>query len=126
MSYLSILELTARISAESSPEQKIALLEELRRQLNEEQKMLHANLETFFPCARLSDQFPANPPQAETPLLPDPMTLRKHAEALRMKAVNFIQEADMLAMRAESLEKAAPMNVGAKTEKPTVQAAKAA
>ena len=126
MSYRTILELTDRISAESSPEQKIALLEELRRLLNDEKEMLHANLETFFPCAWLSGQFMASPSQGDAPLVADAHVLRQRAEALRTRAINFIQEADALALRADHLEKSAPVKGGAKPSQATAQAAKAA
>jgi len=126
MSYRAILELTDRINAESSPEQKIALLEELRKMLNEEKEMLHANLANFFPCAWASGQLLASASHEETPLAPNANSLRQDAEALRMKASNYMQEADALAIKAASLEEVTPVNGGAKPDKPSTQAAKAA
>jgi hypothetical protein len=104
MSFRTIIELTEHVCRESKDETKLQLLEELRKILNEEGDMLRANIETFFPHAG-KDPLQGDRSNGEEPM-PDPQSLRKRAEELRMKAMNLIREADALALRAENLEKA--------------------
>ena len=100
-----IIELADRVSKETQDERKLILLEELRKLLNEEKELLHANIETLLPHAGMLDQLREDRSSGAMPI-PDPNGLRKQAEGLRMKALNLIQEAEALALQAENLEKA--------------------
>jgi len=104
MSFRTIIELTESVCREARDERKLQLLEELRKILNEESAMLRANIETFFPHAG-NDPLHGDRSNGEAPM-PDPQSLRTRAEELRVKAMNLIREAEALALRAESLEKA--------------------
>src|SRR5215472_8746441 len=115
MSYRTIVELTERISAESSPEQKVALLEQLRILLNEEKEMIQANLATFFP--RLGSSF-----RLHTAVVSDVNSLRTRADELRIKAANLVLEADALAVIAESLQNGTAVKRGAKRDNQPAQA----
>src|SRR5262249_13954371 len=119
MSYRTIVELTERISAESSPEQKVALLEQLRILLNEEKKMIHANLATFFPRVELSFRL-------QTAVVSDVNSLRRRADELRIKAANLVLEADALTVIAENLQNGPAVKDGPKRDNEPAQAVNAA
>ena len=119
MSYRTIVELTDRISAEGSTEQKIALLEQLRILLNEDKEMIHANLATFFP--RVESSF-----RLHTAVVSDVNSLRRRADELRIKAANLVLEADALTVIAENLQNGTAVKYGAKRDNEPAQATNAA
>ena len=119
MSYRTIVELIDLVTSEQEHEKKVALLEELRRLLNEEKEMLHANLRSFFPFADPSDESEGDSSKEEA----DPHCLRKHAEALKTQAVDLIREADALMVRAQKVERTNQGNSSAKGDKALGQAA---
>ena len=119
MSYRTIVELTDRISAEGSTEQKIALLEQLRVLLNEEKEMIHANLATFFP--RVGSSF-----RMHTAVVSDVNSLRRRADELRIKAADLVLEADALTAIADGLQIGAAVRGGAKRDNQGAQATNAA
>jgi GTP-sensing pleiotropic transcriptional regulator CodY len=119
MSYRTIVELTARISAESCPEQKVALLEQLRILLNEDKEMIHANLATFFPGVGSSFRM-------HTAVVSDVNSLRRRADELRIKAASLVLEADALTVIAENLQSGTAVKDGAKRDNAPSQATNAA
>jgi hypothetical protein len=119
MSYSTIVELIDLVTSEQVHEKKMALLEELRKLLNEEKEMLHANLRSFFPHAGPSDESRGDSSKEEA----DPHCLRKHAEELKTRAVDLIREADALMVRAEKVERTNQVNGLANGDKALGQAA---
>ena len=113
MSYKTIVELIDLVAAEQGPERKMALLEELRKVLNEEKEMLQANLRNFFPRFGLPDQSQADWLKEET----NAQSLRERAEGLKMKASDLLLEADALMMRAERVGGTDQENSSAKPDK---------
>ena len=113
MSYMTIVELSDLVAAEQEPERKMALLEELRKLLNEEKEMLQANLQNFFPRVDLSHQSHGNESNEEAKA----HTFREHAEALKMKALDLLQEASTLMMRADRADQSNQANDPVKTGK---------
>ena len=113
MSYMTIVELSDLVAAEQEPERKMALLEELRKLLNEEKEMLQANLQNFFPRVDLSHQSHGDESNEKAKA----HTFREHAEALKMKALDLLQEAGTLMMRADRADQSNQANDPVKSGK---------